>query len=358
MKNKGTKKETVYDDVYGNTFSLYKRQDLEDFILPLKQRWELNNLNAPETFKGLKCLDAGCGNGRGTIFMFRNGAHSVTSLDVSPVNVKSTTAFVKENGFKNHTSELSTLEAIPYPDETFDFVWCNGVIMHTSHPNKCLSELARVLKVGGKAWIYVYGSGGIYWRIIHAIRDSMKSSDINATISLLRLMRYEPRYVAEFIDDWFASHLRAYTNKDFTAKLEALGFDHVVTLNRGMPYDTSERRHLFNSANQLDYMGEGDLRYLVTKVATPNYHKNLIDEGEYGSEYQWPEITKQVVDQAMSQIALVVTESPSLKVAAYAYLQRELRLLLNDTSEISEARVADLFNTVLDLSSTFKTRTT
>ena len=42
---------------------------------------------------------------------------------------------------------------IPFPDESFNLIWSNGVIHHTLDFNKCISEISRLLKPGGDLYI-------------------------------------------------------------------------------------------------------------------------------------------------------------------------------------------------------------
>jgi SAM-dependent methyltransferase len=349
MKKPGTETESLHENVYGKTFSLYGKKDMEEFINPFEVRFERNRLNKKEIFQGMKCLDAGCGNGRGTIFMLLNGAAHVTAVDVSPSNIESTKRFVNEFRLPSVDTRIATLERLDFPDATFDFIWCNGVIMHTAHPNRCVSELSRVLKPGGKAWFYVYGSGGLYWRAIQKIRWYLKDCRVDSVTAFLQLLRYEPRYIGEFIDDWFASHLRTWTEKDFTKRLGEAGFENTNTLKRGVEYDTSERRHKYSSKDQLELMGEGDLRYLVTKKNEVKNSAGSIDEGEYGSQYAWPEIVTSVIDEPMKIIAEQTKSSSYLRIAAFAFFQRELRLLLNDSAEFSIGKLKKLFDTIHEL---------
>ena len=93
--------ERRYDEVYGDTFALYSRSDMLEFIEPFKIRFERNGIDARQAFAGKRCLDAACGNGRGALFMLMNGAASVTACDFSPKNVESTQAFLKQFGFGN-----------------------------------------------------------------------------------------------------------------------------------------------------------------------------------------------------------------------------------------------------------------
>src|SRR5205814_6434145 len=220
---------------------LYSRKEMEEFIEPFRIRFERNEIDPRKLFSGRRCFDAGCGNGRGTLFMLMNGAEHVTAFDYSEKNIATTKKFTHDFGFDRVETRQGSIETIPFEDSQFDFVWCNGVIMHTGRPNACLAELARVLKPHGKMWLYVYGSGGVYWRTIYHLRALVKNIAVSRSIAALRIMGYETRYVAEFIDDWYASYLRTYTNADLAARLNALGFENAVPLKFGTDYDSSHR---------------------------------------------------------------------------------------------------------------------
>lgn len=329
--------ESRYEIVFGQTFSLYSREEYLEFMEPFRVRFERNGLDRA-MFQGKRCLDAGCGNGRGSLFMLQSGAAHVECVDFSAKNVENATRFLSDFGFSNFNAQQGTLEAIPFADETFDFVWCNGVVMHTLHPNRCLSELARVLKTGGSSWIYIYGSGGIYWRIVQLIRDLVRDIPAELCIEALRLLRYETRYVAEYIDDWYASHLRTYTIADLGARLDELGFTGTTPLKYGMDYDTSHRVNTFDSEEERILMGEGDLRYLLTKTTAQQRHERLLDEGEYGSAFAWPDSFSKGLDPLFASCAALCT-SDLKKIAFAAHLQRELRLLLTEAKPFTVAHL-------------------
>jgi ubiquinone/menaquinone biosynthesis C-methylase UbiE len=321
--------EQRYEQVYGDTFALYSRREMLEFIEPLQVRFQKNGLDPRELFAGKRCLDAACGNGRGALFMLMNGAAHVTACDFSTKNVESTRSFLGQFGFGNADVTELSLENLPYPDETFDFVWCNGVLMHTRHPNSCLRQITRVLKVGGKSWIYVYGAGGVYWRTIQHFRAMLHDVPVRDCMAALQLLRYETRYVAEFIDDWFATHLRSYTHADFGAALVANGFAVAEPLPFGTPYDTSHRRSTFGG-HEKDMMGEGDLRYLLLKErATPATTAQILDEGEYGSRVEWPAVFAQSLAATLTRLS---ASCPQLwrRIAAAAHIQRELRLQMTE----------------------------
>jgi ubiquinone/menaquinone biosynthesis C-methylase UbiE len=68
-------------------------------------------------------------------------------------------------------------ETIPFPDDSFDVVYSNGVIHHTPNTDRVVAEMFRVLRPGGKAIVMVYAENSIYyWRSLVmglGLRDRM-----------------------------------------------------------------------------------------------------------------------------------------------------------------------------------------
>lgn len=339
--------EQRYEHVFGDTFAMYNNKEMDEFIEPFRVRFKRNGIDPQSVFEGKKCFDAGCGNGRGTLFMLMNGAEHVTSFDFSKTNTESTRRFTKDFGFDNVSVLQGTLENIPFEDETFDFVWCNGVVMHADNPNTCLSEISRILKTGGQSWLYIYGSGGVYWRMIYHFREMVKDIHVHECIALLKILRYETRYIAEFIDDWYATNLRTYTHKDLSTRLAEVGFKAPVLLPYGMDYDTSHRRTLFSSDEERDLMGEGDLRYLMSKERHEQRHEHLLLDGEYGSDYAWPKMVTEGIDPMMEELKTLTKGKPWLSIATAAHLQRELRLLLSEEKMFSLDEIQAIVSNVI-----------
>jgi len=329
--------EKRYDTVFGETFAMYSKVDMLEFIEPFKIRFRRNALDAERIFKGKRCFDAGCGNGRGSLFMLMNGAAQVHAFDISGKNVESTRKFAAEFGFANIQAQQGSLERLPFQDESFDFIWCNGVIMHTEHPNQCLSELARILKTSGQMWLYIYGSGGVYWRTISHLREMLKHINVNTCMTYLKLFRYPTRYIAEFIDDWYATYLRTYSHEDLSNRLQELGFEKPTLLKYGTDYDTSHRINVFAADAEKELMGQGDLRYLLTKINHRQDSAFLLNEGEYGSPYAYPPLIKDNLDPLFSEIIRVAGDRDWLKIAIAAHIQRELRILLNESQQFKLA---------------------
>lgn len=163
-------RESEHEAVYGKSFALYDKEEMVKFTDFFRQRFKANGIDPKVVFPGKRCIDAGCGNGRGTLFMLENGAKHVASVDISPTNIESTERNCRTFGFDAFDTRFVSLEQLPFADEEFDFVWCNGVVMHTANLDASLFEISRVLRIGGESWIYVYGPGGVYWYLVDAFR--------------------------------------------------------------------------------------------------------------------------------------------------------------------------------------------
>src|SRR4051812_24000835 len=98
---------------------------------------------AGEELTGRRLLDAGCGTGLFSQVAVERGAE-VTSLDIGE-------RLLEQVANKCDTERVvGSVETLPFEDESFDYVVCTEVIEHTVHPDRAVSELARVLRYGGK----------------------------------------------------------------------------------------------------------------------------------------------------------------------------------------------------------------
>jgi SAM-dependent methyltransferase len=264
-----TSAEQTTTIVFGDTFSLYSNEEFEEFIAFLRTRFQRNGIDLREAFAGKRCLDAGCGGGRATIMMAEAGAAEVVALDLSRTNVETTRMRAQQRALTNVVAEEASLLEVPYEDDSFDVVWSNGVLHHTGDTDGSLKEIARLLKPGGWMWLYLYGSGGIYWRMVDWVRDALRQVDVSACIAQLRIQNVPVRRIAEWIDDWFVPVLQRYTARDVRNRLVELGFTGATPLAHGTHYDTSQRR-LGASAREVELMGDGDVRFWCQKTERPS----------------------------------------------------------------------------------------
>lgn len=312
----------THDDVYGRTFALYDRDQLLAFMQPFVDRFAANGLDADALFRGKRCLDAGCGGGRGTLFMLQHGAAHVTGFDFSARNVETTPRNAAKFGFTNVTAQQGILEELPFADATFDVVWCNGVLQHATDPDRCLDEITRVLKPGGQAWIYVYGSGGVYWYAVRHFREWFRDVSNESLIAMLQLAGLEPRYIGEYLDDWKVSYLRAYRAAPVIARLKELGYADPKALPLGVPYDTNHRNTKW--PGERPWLGEGDLRFLLTKGAGSGGTTRLGGDDCFADDAFAPEVHARY-EAPFVALGRAVAGKPVVAALAAARIQRAIR---------------------------------
>ena len=331
------------DLVFGNTFKRYSKKEMIEFIEPFKIRFKKNNINSKKLFKKKKCLDLGCGNGRGGVFMSMNNAKDITFSDISKININKSKAVIKMFG-KKATVDNSPCEKLKIKNSVYDFIWCNGVIMHTEYPSKTLKELHRVLKPGGQSWIYVYGCGGLWWLTINAIRKFLKNISTVRTIKELIRLKYSNRYLAEYLDDWKVKNLRKYDNKLFIKALKIVGFEKIKKIDRGLDYDTSEK--LYMTKNKKIY-GNGDLRYLVTKSKKRKENKKSIKFLD--SSHEKKELKLKKFQNILNLIFYKKNRPIKEKITIAAKIQFELRQATNKKI----FREEDFYNFLCNINSSY-----
>jgi SAM-dependent methyltransferase len=96
-----------------------------------------------------KILDAGCGPGIYSLTLLKKN-FDVFAIDID----KEKLDFLKKNSNLIHLT-LGDITKLPFKSNFFDFIVCSDVLEHIKEDGKALSELTRVLKIGGTMVITV-----------------------------------------------------------------------------------------------------------------------------------------------------------------------------------------------------------
>jgi SAM-dependent methyltransferase len=160
------------------TYASVSEEPDKDFVFPTGRSWaedldyppELANVpdRAAESFAGVanpfslgrlaageRVLDLGSGAGTDSLVaaqMVGEQGH-VTGIDMTPPMLAKARVAAAELGATNVEFVESEAEQLPFPDESFDVVISNGVIDLIPDKDAVFSELARVLKPGGRIQI-------------------------------------------------------------------------------------------------------------------------------------------------------------------------------------------------------------
>lgn len=103
---------------------------------------------------GRHVLEVGCGIGLDSAQMVRHGL-TVTAMDLTTVGPATARQRARRQQWDARYL-CANGEHLPFPDQTFDYVYSFGVMHHASDTQQCIDEARRVLSDGGQALIMLY----------------------------------------------------------------------------------------------------------------------------------------------------------------------------------------------------------
>jgi SAM-dependent methyltransferase len=109
---------------------------------------------SPELVNGKIVLEIGCGMGTHAEMLIRAGARLV-AVDQTRFAIESVRRRLSLRQLDG-TVLPQDAENLAFRDSSFDVVWTWGVIHHSRSTERCVEEIARVLKPGGRAMVMMY----------------------------------------------------------------------------------------------------------------------------------------------------------------------------------------------------------
>ena len=152
-----------YADNFGKQWNHFRKTQLDSYSghpISANRFWSATGWTKHE-LKGKWVLDLGCGSGRFSEIALSAGAH-VVGLDYSSAI---DACYRNLSHFPNFYPLQGDIYNLPFKDESFDYIYCLGVLQHTPDVEKAFSMLPRVLKGGGKICI------DTYWKRIATLLD-------------------------------------------------------------------------------------------------------------------------------------------------------------------------------------------
>lgn len=250
---------------YGNLFSAFDRDAyFEEPVTLLRQRLERNGYDLSK-FSQWSALDAGCGNGRYTVGMRKLGMKSVVGIDLSEINIADAKNRMENSDLDGIAYQQATSLDLPFEDNTFDFVFSNGVLHHTPDCAKGVSEIVRVLKRSGVGFLKLIGQpGGIHWDHCEILRAALHDVDYAFAREVFTTMNVPPTLRYLFLDHVFAPINYRYTKAEVADMLEQAGAVNLRWLERGADFDLTERTYQGEPYADIKY-GMGEHRFYFEK---------------------------------------------------------------------------------------------
>ena len=143
-----------------------------------------------------RALVNGCGVGL-YLRALQNSVPEVHGMDIEGEHLRAAA-----RNLPDAPLNLSQGEQLPYPDGSFDLILSHEVLEHVEDDRRAASEIARVLRVGGRAAIFVpnrlypFETHGHYWQGVYRFGNTP-------------LINYLPTSMRNQL----APHVRAYTHR-------------------------------------------------------------------------------------------------------------------------------------------------
>ncbi|MBQ8834264.1 MAG: class I SAM-dependent methyltransferase [Oscillospiraceae bacterium] len=169
---------------YKNSDHLNTRISIHDKYSTNKQPFGDWIVSHYEIAPGDHILELGCGTGS----MWKNNLHllscgaRLTLTDFSEGMLEAARTTLA--GAESITFRQADIQAIPFPDASFDVVIANMMLYHVPNLHKGLAEVRRVLKPGGKFYCATYGIHGIMEYITDLLRDMNVRGSIGTSFTL------------------------------------------------------------------------------------------------------------------------------------------------------------------------------
>ena len=261
MSHEKHKYEILKNDTSEINSSVWKTIDkytlTEESFTLLKSRLPDTVINS--NIKGKRVLDMGCGSGRYSIALAAVGAKKVMAIDSQNKSYALAKEYCRANDIPVEFQQGNIL-CSPFKDDEFDFVFCNR-LHHTGSINQGLDELYRILNKSGRAFLYIYGSGGIFWTSRVALRRIFKKIPLDYTRDMLNLLGMPPN--RNFCDIWYIPEVHT-KKRDLEQMLKKVGFrfQSVVSKNStDLDYAIANE----SIPNAKNMWGDGEHRYILNK---------------------------------------------------------------------------------------------
>jgi ubiquinone/menaquinone biosynthesis C-methylase UbiE len=126
---------------------------IRPWMNPYKFPWIMERIDREaKLLRGKHLLEVGCGMGYDSLEFLKHGVR-VTATDLTPSAVAMTRQHFESERVQAEDIRIANALDLPFPDNTFDAVWANGVLHATGDTGRAIQEARRVLKPGGRAII-------------------------------------------------------------------------------------------------------------------------------------------------------------------------------------------------------------
>tara|TARA_B110000971_G_C19993206_1_gene492940 strand:- start:700 stop:1632 length:933 start_codon:yes stop_codon:yes gene_type:complete len=152
-----------------------------------------------------KIIEVGAGTCQLSLALASSSNNEYVAFDPTYASLKLGKSFAKKNKINNVQFVRGDLFSDPFETETFDFIWCSGVLHHTKSSEKGFDIISKWLKPKGYIIVGLYNSyGRLRTKTRKKLYQSLRSGNFARNIvskldPQMRKMSAKPK-----LDAWFA----------------------------------------------------------------------------------------------------------------------------------------------------------
>ena len=259
-------KEDMHHDLFQMLWTKFSIEEYQSRIASFEHRLKINDLDI-DFFRGLRCIDFGCGHGNLCHAVLRAGADSVLGIDYGEDSIRYASEARDALGVEeeNLTFRVASVYRTGEADETFDCAFQNGVFHHLDDEDAAYREVHRVLKEGGWIWIYTDGKGAIsqdLWSFSQNILSDLPAAFVVKHLEYLNLGEGKRYHLGDCLNAIY----RNTTWEELIERLTGLGFCDFRRLTGGMATDFDADVIAADKWGK-EKFGSGTLRLMARKAS-------------------------------------------------------------------------------------------
>lgn len=285
-----TKKENIYifklKEAFSKKINIFYNNEpfpnyAQDNKLTLLDKGD-NNYLANNIKKNIglnkKILEVGCGTGQLANYFAIGTNNEVYAMDVTFESLRLGKNFAENNNISNISFINADLFDDVFLHNSFDLIWCSGVLHHTKKPKQGFKQIIKYLKKNG---IVVIGLYNFYGRILTRIRRKIFNI-FGKSIGTRFVMLFDP-YLRSLKDSKDSKKIKAWIQDQYQHPHESLhSIDEVLQWFR------KENIEFLDSIPSCNFENN-KLNLNLNKKNKGNFYKRLVNQilmifNNYGKE--------------------------------------------------------------------------
>ena len=214
--------------------------------LVTRASWYAKRLDAEIPFEAC-VIDVGCGTGQLACFLAIKGRR-VLGVDYSQRSLALACALKERLALRSVEFERANILDWDQPSECFDYVFCNGVLHHTSDPYGGFRKLVEITRPGGRIVVGLYNRYGrsmlrMRRRVVRLIsRVAPTAKDRAIRRQLVELEEDEAKRHTWYQDQYEHPHESAHTVAEVLRWFGENGVEYVSSLPKIEPFGSMPKR--------------------------------------------------------------------------------------------------------------------